>query len=86
MLSRACKNKAGIIALLNFHTQKNNYKLPIEDAIRGLKILKDYGVKKINFAGGEPFTAPSYLGELIRQCKEVIKIDKILINILFLYA
>ena len=71
--TRQCNFKCGFC----FHTQKNSYKLPLEEAIRGLKILKDYGVKKINFAGGEPFTAPNYLGELIRYCKEEIKIEKI---------
>ena len=71
--TRQCNFKCGFC----FHTQKNSYKLPLEEAIRGLKILKDYGVKKINFAGGEPFTAPNYLGELVRYCKEEIKIEKI---------
>jgi radical S-adenosyl methionine domain-containing protein 2 len=51
--------------------------LPIEDAFRGLHILKNSGTRKINFAGGEPFLFPSYLGELIKQCKENIKIEKI---------
>ena len=71
--TRQCNFKCGFC----FHTQKNSYKLPLEEAIRGLKILKDYGVKKINFAGGEPFTSPNYLGELVRYCKEEIKIEKI---------
>ena len=71
--TRKCNFKCGFC----FHTQKNTYKLPIEDAIRGLQILKDYGVKKINFAGGEPFTESKYLGELIKICKEKIKIEKI---------
>ena len=40
-------------------------------------MLKQAGTKKINFAGGEPFIYPKYLGELIKQCKENIKIEKI---------
>lgn len=71
--TRQCNFNCGFC----FHTQKTTYKLPIEDAIRGLKILKDYGVRKINFAGGEPFIHPSYLGELIKICKEELKIEKI---------
>ena len=71
--TRQCNYRCGFC----FHTQKSNYMLPIEDAIRGLNILKQAGTKKINFAGGEPFLFPSYLGELIKQCKENIKIEKI---------
>ena len=71
--TRQCNFKCGFC----FHTQKSNYILPIEDAIRGLNILKQSGTKKINFAGGEPFLYPNYLGELIKQCKENIKIEKI---------
>ena len=71
--TRQCNFNCGFC----FHTQKSNYLLPIEEAIKGLKILKDYGVRKINFAGGEPFIHPKYLGELVKRCKEEIKIEKI---------
>ena len=71
--TRECNFNCGFC----FHTQKTNFKLPIEKAIEGLGILKDYGVKKVNFAGGEPFIYPNYLGELIKKCKEDLKIEKI---------
>ena len=71
--TRECNYKCGFC----FHTQKSKGKLPIEKAIEGLKLLKEYGVKKINFAGGEPFLYPKYLEELIRVCKEDLKIEKI---------
>ena len=71
--TRECNFNCGFC----FHTQKTNFKLPIEKAIEGLRILKDYGVKKVNFAGGEPFIYPNYLGELIKKCKEDLKIEKI---------
>lgn len=71
--TRKCNFNCGFC----FHTQKNLEKLPIEDSYRGLQILKEYGVKKVNFAGGEPFTESKYLGELIKKCKEEIKIEKI---------
>ena len=71
--TRACNYNCGFC----FHTQKTSYKLPIEEAFRGLQILKQYGVRKINFAGGEPFTDAKYLGELIKRCKEDLKIEKI---------
>ena len=71
--TRKCNFNCGFC----FHTQKNIEKLPIEDSYRGLQILKEYGVKKVNFAGGEPFTESKYLGELIKKCKEEIKLEKI---------
>jgi len=71
--TRVCNYKCGFC----FHTQKNKEILPIEKAIEGLRLLKQYGVKKINFAGGEPFLYQKYLEELIRVCKEDLKIEKI---------
>ena len=69
--TRKCNFNCGFC----FHTQKNTYKLPIEEARRGLQILKEYGVKKINFAGGEPFTESRFLGELVKICKLELKIE-----------
>jgi radical S-adenosyl methionine domain-containing protein 2 len=40
-------------------------------------MLKKAGTRKLNIAGGEPFIYPHYLGELIKHCKENIKIEKI---------
>ena len=71
--TRECNYNCGFC----FHTQKSKKILPLEEAIHGLKILKEYGVRKINFAGGEPFIHPKFLGELIKKCKEDIKIEKI---------
>ena len=71
--TRLCNFSCGFC----FHTKKSSDKLPIEDAIRGCDMLKKAGTRKLNFAGGEPFIYPHYLGELIKQCKENIKIEKI---------
>ncbi len=60
-----------------FHTQKTKYILPLDKAVQGLKLLKEAGTKKINFAGGEPFLYPKFLGELIKQCKVNIGIEKV---------
>ena len=35
------------------------------------------GMKKINFAGGEPFTKPKFLGELVKYCKEDLKLESV---------
>lgn len=40
--------------------------LPIDEAKKGLKLLVNAGMRKVNFAGGEPFLYPAFLGELIR--------------------
>ena len=71
--TRLCNFRCGFC----FHTQKTSYILPLEKAIQGLKLLKEAGTEKINFAGGEPFLYPKYLGELIKQCKENIGIKVI---------
>lgn len=36
---------------------------------RGLRMLREHGVEKINFAGGEPFMYPKLLGEMVTHCK-----------------
>lgn len=53
-----------------FHTQKNTNRLELADAQKGLRLLRDAGTKKINFAGGEPFLHDLMLGELCRYASE----------------
>jgi molybdenum cofactor biosynthesis enzyme MoaA len=67
-LTRTCNYKCGFC----FHTAKNGFHLPIEQAKKGLSLLKDNGLKKINFAGGEPFIVDKghFLGELVEYCKK----------------
>ncbi|KAL8816412.1 MAG: hypothetical protein Q9223_004570 [Gallowayella weberi] len=60
--TRKCNYECGFC----FHTAKTSYMLPIADAKRGLKLLVDAGMRKINFAGGEPFLYPEFLGKLVR--------------------
>ena len=38
-----------------FHTAKTSFLLPIKEAKKGLDMLSEAGMKKINFSGGEPF-------------------------------
>ncbi len=54
-----------------FHTKKSSFILPLEKQIEILKILKDAGAEKINFAGGEPFLYPEELGEMVKASKEM---------------
>jgi radical S-adenosyl methionine domain-containing protein 2 len=60
-----------------FHTAKTSHILPLEDSFRGLKLLNDAGMRKINFAGGEPFLYPKYLASLIIFCKEELQLESV---------
>ncbi|KAI4144102.1 MAG: hypothetical protein L6R39_004318 [Caloplaca ligustica] len=71
--TRRCNYECGFC----FHTAKTSYILPKEDAKRGIKLLAEAGMRKINFAGGEPFLYPSFLGELVRYCKEDLHLESI---------
>ena len=59
--SRKCNYECGFC----FHTAKTSHVLSIEQSKLGLLKLKNAGMKKINFAGGEPFLYPNFLGELV---------------------
>jgi radical S-adenosyl methionine domain-containing protein 2 len=39
--------------------------------------LREYGCRKINFAGGEPFMYPELLGDMVQYCKEVLKYESV---------
>ena len=58
--------KNATICKFCFHTQKNTFKLSLDEAKKGLKLLKDASTEKVNFAGGEPFLIDVMLGELCR--------------------
>ncbi|KAI9566192.1 hypothetical protein HD554DRAFT_2278770 [Boletus coccyginus] len=58
-----------------FHTNTNEFILPLEDAKRGLRMLVDAGMKKLNISGGEPFLQPRYIGEVFKYCKEELHVE-----------
>ncbi|KAL4438902.1 hypothetical protein ABPG74_016622 [Tetrahymena malaccensis] len=62
-----------------FHTAKTSFVLDEENAKKGLKMLKESGMKKINFSGGEPFTKPTFLGNLVQYCKEKLNLESVTI-------
>lgn len=62
-----------------FHTAKSSFVLPEETAKIGLKLLKDSGMRKINFSGGEPFTKPQFLGNLVKFCKVDLALESVTI-------
>ena len=49
----------------------------LERAKNGLALLKQAGMKKLNFAGGEPFLQPEFVGELMKYCKEVLRLESV---------
>lgn len=61
--TRKCNKECGFC----FHTAKTSHKATLEEATSGLAMLKRSGMRKLNFAGGEPFLYPAYLGEQSRQ-------------------
>ncbi|EFE38268.1 hypothetical protein TRV_07045 [Trichophyton verrucosum HKI 0517] len=60
-----------------FHTATTSFKLSIPEAKRGLFSLKQAGMRKINFAGGEPFMYPKFLGQMIQFCKEELRLESV---------
>ncbi|XP_036398484.1 radical S-adenosyl methionine domain-containing protein 2 [Megalops cyprinoides] len=75
--TRQCNYKCGFC----FHTAKTSFVLPIEEAKRGLRLLKEAGMEKINFSGGEPFLHEKgeFLGKLVQFCKEDLRLPSVTI-------
>uniref|UniRef100_H3DIV0 S-adenosylmethionine-dependent nucleotide dehydratase RSAD2 n=1 Tax=Tetraodon nigroviridis TaxID=99883 RepID=H3DIV0_TETNG len=75
--TRKCNYKCGFC----FHTAKTSFVLPLEEAKRGLKLLKESetGMEKINFSGGEPFLHErgDFLGELVKFCKQDLHLPSV---------
>jgi radical S-adenosyl methionine domain-containing protein 2 len=59
---RRCNYKCGFC----FHTAKTSYISPFEDAKKGLLLLKQAGMRKLNFAGGELFLYPKFIGDILQ--------------------
>lgn len=49
----------------------------LPQAKQGLRLLKKAGMRKINFAGGEPFLHPRFLGSLIDYCKDELQLESV---------
>jgi radical S-adenosyl methionine domain-containing protein 2 len=60
-----------------FHTEKSSHVATEEEMKRGLRLLKEAGMRKINFAGGEPFLYPKQLGWLCQYCKEALALESV---------
>ncbi|KAK3927095.1 Radical S-adenosyl methionine domain-containing protein 2 [Frankliniella fusca] len=72
--TRKCNYKCGFC----FHTALTSFYMPLEEAKCGLRLLKDKGMKKVNFSGGEPFIhGGDHIGELVRFCKQDLRLDSV---------
>ncbi|CAI8006896.1 Radical S-adenosyl methionine domain-containing protein 2 [Geodia barretti] len=75
--TRQCNYHCGFC----FHTAKTSFVLPIDEAKHGLDLLRDAGMEKINFSGGEPFVHKKgeFLGELVHYCKNTLQLPSVTI-------
>ncbi|KAJ8353134.1 hypothetical protein SKAU_G00207010 [Synaphobranchus kaupii] len=73
--TRQCNYKCGFC----FHTAKTSFVLPIEEAKKGLRLLKESGMEKMNFSGGEPFLQEKgdFLGKLVQFCKQDLQLPSV---------
>ncbi|KAM0254372.1 hypothetical protein ACHAQJ_006841 [Trichoderma viride] len=71
--SRKCNKEC----LFCFHTATTSHIESPENAKKGLLLLKRAGMKKINFAGGEPFLYPKFLGTMIDFCKDTLDLESV---------
>ncbi|KAJ3250941.1 hypothetical protein HDU77_006242 [Chytriomyces hyalinus] len=71
--TRKCNYECGFC----FHTATDSYLAPLQDAKKALALLKEAGMKKINFAGGEPFLYPKHLASLLRFCKQDLQLESV---------
>lgn len=69
--TRQCNRECGFC----FHTAKTSHVESEENAKKALALLKRAGMKKVNFAGGEPFLNQKFLGRLVKYCKEVLRLE-----------
>lgn len=60
-----------------FHTAKTSHIETLPNAKKGMALLKAAGMKKINFAGGEPFMNAEFLGQLVQYCKETLQLESV---------
>lgn len=54
-----------------FHVSKTSRIASIEDAKKAMSILKEVGMTRINFSGGEPFLKPKMLGQMITHAHNI---------------
>ena len=71
--TRRCNKTCGFC----FHTATTSYIEAPARAKEGLQLLKKAGMRKINFAGGEPFLYPKFLGDMVDFCKQDLSLESV---------
>ncbi|KAL6353666.1 hypothetical protein LRP88_12979 [Fusarium phalaenopsidis] len=71
--SRRCNKTCGFC----FHTATTSHVESLEQAKQGLQLLQQAGMRKINFAGGEPFLYPKLLGDMVDFCKQTLRLESV---------
>lgn len=71
--TRQCNKACGFC----FHTAKTSHMEPLDRAKEGLRLLAQAGARKLNFAGGEPFLYPDFLGALVEYCKNELALESV---------
>lgn len=71
--SRKCNYKCGFC----FHTETTSHVAKLGEAKAALTLLAQAGMKKINFAGGEPFLYKNMLGDMVDFCKEDLELESV---------
>jgi len=71
--TRQCNKSCGFC----FHTATTSHKESLANAMQGLRLLKQAGIRKLNFAGGEPFLHTKFLGSLVDYCKQDLRLESV---------
>lgn len=75
-ITRQCNYKCGFC----YHTARTSEVAKLDDAKKVLQKLKDAGMQKINFAGGEPFLQPKFLEQLCDFCHNTLKVGVTIVS------
>lgn len=70
---RVCNYNCGFC----FHVAKNKDMAPLSEAEEVMRKLKEAGMKKINFSGGEPFLHADHLGHMVEFAKQTLQLASV---------
>lgn len=71
--TRICNYECGFC----FHTAKSSNMVSLAQAKQVLQKLANSGMKKLNFAGGEPMLYPEFVGKLAEYCKSELGLESV---------
>lgn len=71
--TRVCNAECGFC----FHTETSGHHEKLPEAYAALRLLRDEGMQKLNFAGGEPFLYAKHLGKMCKFAKEELGLQSV---------